>query len=88
MSEADKMFEDLGYGKQQVCNPLTGEEYSHDYEYAKWDGTWEEHILINDSTKLIHISNLLFGKETGIILTKKKLQAINKKCKELGWLDE
>ena len=86
MSKADEMFERIGYGKQQVCNPLTGEEYLHDYEYAKWDGTWEEHILINNSTKLIHVSSQLFGKEHGFILTEEKLQAINEKCKELGWL--
>ncbi len=88
MSKADEMFEKLGYSKQQVCNPLTGEEYLHVYEYAKWDGTWEEHILINNSTKLIHISNQLFGKEHGFTLTCEKLQAINEKCKELGWLDD
>lgn len=84
---SEEMFEELGFRKVPVIDPISGEEYEHDIEYMKWDGSWEEHILINNSTKLIHISNMLFGKEKGFLLTKEKLQAINKQVEELGWID-
>lgn len=89
MSKADEMFEKLGFNKIPVVDRLTGEEYKYDYEYVNCDGTWEEHILINDSTKLIHTSNYLLsvGKEYSFILTNEKLQAINEKVKELGWIE-
>ena len=87
MSKADEMFKKCGFNKIGVYDKLTGEEYPYCTEYVKWDGTWEEHIHFNNSTKLMTTSCELFGKATiGMIFYPELLQAINEKVKELGWI--
>jgi hypothetical protein len=81
---ADELFKKCGFNKIGVYDKLTGEEYPHCTEYVKWDGTWEEQIHFNNSTKLMTTSCELFGKATiGMMFYPELLQAINKKCKEL-----
>lgn len=88
MSKADEMFEKCGYNKIDVIDKITGEKYPNCTEYVKWDGTWEEHIHFNDSTRLMTTSCELFGKATiGMIFYPELLQAINEKVKELGWYE-
>jgi hypothetical protein len=73
MSEADKMFEELGYKKTgtQVAIKI--------FCYTKAT------IKINFySDKTISATD--FG--GFYILNMQELKAINQKCKELGWLDE
>lgn len=82
--KAEDMFEHIDFHRVKVTDPISGEEYEHDIEYMKFDGSWEEHILFNTSTRLIHLSSTLFGKEQSFILNDEKLQAINQQMKEIG----
>lgn len=86
MSKADKMFQECGFAKLEVVNRFTGEEIDFCTEYGKYDGSFEEHIMFNNSTKLMTTSCELFGKSTVCMsFTPKLLTAIHEKCKELGW---
>ena len=69
MSEADKMFEELGYRKLQSVG-LQQCAYSN--------GKGKE-IIISQSKRIG-----LYGIYQWITL--EELQAINKKCEELGWI--
>ena len=73
MSEADKMFENLGYEKKDTY--WKEDEQIHFIEYS----TDEISIEFSIFTKHIMITNLINIQE---------LQAINKKCEELGWIEE
>ena len=72
MSKADKMFEELGYKKQEdnylikyISKTKTlGEKFQFEIEFAK-------------VAKMVGVHQLIPMQE---------LQAINEKCKELGWL--
>lgn len=74
---ADEMFEDLGYKKKKL-----------DFIFSRF---WEEWVnkelqktfSFNTEYKIVDITD---ENEHG--LTMQELQAINKKCKELGWLNE
>ena len=89
MKSAKEMFEELGYRLVDVENPITGEIYSYDIQYEKFDGSFYEKILFNNSTKLMHTSCELFNKTIDFVAyTPELLQAINQQCKELRWLDE
>ena len=72
MSEADKMFEELGWDKK---------EFDISIEYSKINaGSYEEMMICFDKRyKGITIDTWLEIAE---------LKAINQKCKELGWLDD
>lgn len=73
MKTADKLFEELGYEKGEI-------------------GIF---IQFNNIKKLISITfnieektvSKCKGYNEAIPITNKELQAINKKCQELGWLD-
>ena len=73
MSEADKMFEELGYRKIQV------ERNSIVYINIKYNEKIEFDL---DYKQIICETNI----GTSFPLTMQELQAINKKCEELGWL--
>ena len=79
MSKSDKIFNELGYKK---CNFFE--------EYRKETDDYIKTIFFDFSNKKIRID--IYNKiknEFGImLLTMQELQAINKKVKELGWLDE
>lgn len=72
MTNADKMFKELGWEKK---------EFDISIEYTKLNiGCYEEMIICFDKRyKAITIDTLLEIPE---------LKAINEKCKELGWLDD
>lgn len=78
MSEADKMFEELGYEKAEDIRENTGYVYFKNekhfiyYEYPK--------IIFHNKIKKLTIQN--------DYLTMQELRAIVVKIKELGWLDE
>ena len=72
MSEADKMFEEIEFVKI-----IDNEEF---VEYEHIRNPFKIITFIKDC-KRINIDRIKY-------LGKKRLQAINKKCKELGWLDE
>ena len=72
-SEADKMFEELGYKKEET--KWEEDELVHYIQYISSE-TLIEFAL---DSKMINIPSIIDMQE---------LQAINQKCKELGWLDE
>ena len=72
MSESDEMFEKLGYEKVEIGNGF--EFYSNDKEIDFIEN-------VDNKNKEIWIDDFH-------IITMEELQAINQKCKELGWLDE
>ena len=75
MKTADEMFEELGYTVSK--------------------GTWEEHLNTTTNTvvdngyiKIIFYNNKTISIDADDILNMQELQAINKKCQELGWIEE
>ena len=72
MSEADKMFEELGYKKYEYANML-------DYICTQktMGETFHFKISFLKTSKLIKFEQLIGMQE---------LKAINKKCEELGWI--
>lgn len=84
MSEADKMFEELGYRK------IDKKELKHIRYTADCANNTTENIWFH---KVFHkIEIYFYSKDDKCEMTKplsmQELQAINKKCYELGWLDE
>ena len=81
MSKADEMFEKLGY-KQNNIEATDGDiiltVYEKEQQLAKKH--FNKTINFNVIDGYLSFKNLL-------ILDKKEIQAINKKVKELGWLD-
>ena len=69
---ADEMFEELGFIKT-----IDSEEF---IEYEHKNNPFKTITFIKDC-KRINIDRIKY-------LGKRRLQAINKKVKELGWLDE
>ena len=72
---ADEMFEELGYKKDI--------EYKFEIEYKKNDVYINFDKTKKEFSKGIEFDNY-YGEKT---VTMQELQAINKKCKEMGWLD-
>ena len=69
---ADEMFEELGYEKES-------DYYYHSNEMA----IKKKHIKFYKNVKEVIVeSKLCFSYEINM----QELQAINKKCKELGWI--
>lgn len=71
MSKADKMFEELGYIKQE--KEWEEDEQVHYITYISNDTLIEFSL----DSKYINITS---------IVNMQELKAINQKCKELGWL--
>ena len=73
MSKADEMFEKLGYKKESLEDEET-EAYIEDVEPSAF------------RTEIyFHKDKWLIGIHTNINM--QELQAINLKCKELGWIE-
>lgn len=72
MTEADKIFEELGYRKHENNFGI----YYHDKE-----DKYEEYISImfDKEDETIHF---------GTYISMQELKAINEKCEELGWLND
>lgn len=75
MSKADEMFEELGY---EVSNSKFIEELN----------TTTNTVVDNGYIEIIFYNNKTLTIDADDVLNAKELQAINEKCKELGWLDE
>ena len=71
MSEADKMFEELGYEKRE------GETYDVFYSPLNEEG-YVESISFDKKRKKIRVFN------TVVLL--EELKAIYKQCEDLGWI--
>ena len=74
---ADEMFEELGYEtSEKLKNGIVylKEEEDEDIEISFID--------YDDYGKTVEVDKF------SNLITMQELQAINKKCKELGWLDE
>lgn len=78
--KADEMFKKLGYEKKEVHDEITG-------TFLMYDKIVNKHkrriSFFKDRTIQCSESYLYVEK-----IDMKELQAINKKVKELGWLDE
>lgn len=74
MSEADKLFEELGYKK--YINDLGNIEF---YKY-------QTVLCENDDIQIIRFYNNSKDFWSNHLVTMQELQAINKKCEELGWV--
>lgn len=80
MSEADKMFEELGYKKTE--NRL--------HNVARYKKDDDNVIYFCEATKYSEADVHKSGEysETCYGITMQELKAINKKCIELGWIEE
>ena len=85
MSEADKLFEELGYEKDKntnncYVNVLNSFKKQKDIEF---DDVAKNYVTIRLS-KYNEYGNLEINQ---IVLSLQELKAINLKCKELGWIE-
>lgn len=85
MSEADKLFEELGYKKIEDKYNI---DFNKRYNFINGDKI-QEQIRFCKLDKYIHIENFNFniGICSGKFLDMQELKAINLKCKELGWIE-
>ena len=74
---ADEMFEELGYEKVEDIRGSIG------FVYFKR----EKHFIYNEYPKIIFHNKIKKLTIQNDYLTMQELQAINKKCKELGWIE-
>ena len=85
MSEADKMFEMLGYKKHVGYD-------GNAIRYTKRRSNHEKWILFNTPAKLVSFLNsyddVMMSNHVDVFISLDELKAINKKCEELGWLDK
>ena len=81
MSEADKMLEELGYKFEKENDEFI--IYKKDDENC-----YPYHIKLSFNKKTKTVVKYCELYPDRIWLTMQELQAINKKCKELGWLNE
>ena len=70
MSEADKMFEELGYKQYTTDNEIIYQLNNHEICF-----------LLN---RKMFDCGCGIGRE---VINMQELQAINEKCKELGWIE-
>mgnify|MGYP005775408841 FL=1 len=75
MSEADKLFEELGY---KVSNS----------EFVEELNTTTNTVVDNGYIQIIFYNNKTIYIDADDILNMQELKAINLKCKELGWIEE
>jgi len=83
MSKADEMFEKLGYKK------VTKNFYNY-LEYTKKENEYTTlAISFEGNSKTAMASMYINGNKysRSLAITMQELQAINEKCKELGWLE-
>ena len=75
MSEADKLFEELGY---KVNNS----------EFVEELNTTTNTVVDNGYIEIIFYNNKTISIDGDDLVNMQELKAINLKCKELGWLKE
>lgn len=77
MSEADKMFEEIGYEyTEEISN---GVVYSKEEDDEDMEISFIDYIDYGKTVEVDKFSNLI---------TMQELQAIYKKCEELGWIEK
>ena len=77
-SKADGMFKELGYKMKQKGQYI---------EYVKVDNSVKEEYVISFMMKTVMATLYVNGYlKKPLALEIRELQAINEKCKELGWL--
>ena len=76
MSEADKIFEELGYEKIEDNRTDIACIYVNYKKYSMF--TTIVRVIFHYKTKKITVANEY--------MTMQELKAINKKCEELGWI--
>ena len=74
MSEADKMFEELGYKKKNL-----------DIVFSRFWEEWENEDLAKTFSFNTVYEALDITDENAYGITMQELRAINEKCKELGY---
>lgn len=86
MSEADKLFKELGYEKIEDKYNI---DFNKRYNFTNGDKI-QEQIRFCKLDKYIHIENFNFnsGISFGKFLDMQELKAISLKCLELGWIEE
>ena len=86
MSEADRLFEELGYEKIEDKYNI---DFNKRYNFTNGDKI-QEQIRFCKLDKYIHIENFNFnsGISFGKFLEMQELKAINKKSVELSWIEE
>ena len=81
MSKADTMFEELGYKKEEENDKyvlyLSEKSLWRQRKIRFWK---DEKVIFND---LLEDDKVVSSVQIGI----EELQAINEKCKELGWIE-
>jgi len=75
MSKADEMFEKLGYKKSSSLKTIN--------RYEKVTDEHIYHFIFNEKMKIFS-KTCDYGKTH---IRAEEIQAINKKCKELGWIE-
>lgn len=83
MSEADKMFEELGY-KKIYDKDNTVVYVNNEMLEIQFDITYKSIDISKDTGEEV-FGNTIYD---SVSIKLDDLQAINEKCKELGWLDE
>lgn len=84
MSEADKMFEELGYKKVEDRHNI---DFNKIYNFTNGDKI-KERIRFCKLDEEIYIESYNFNDEItfGKFLNMQELKAIQMKCDELGWI--
>ena len=82
MSKADEMFEELEFEKKLD----TDTDILYRYKKRLMGDICIHNILFSKVSKLIFSYSIDIDETCGIGM--KELQAINEKCKELGWLEK
>jgi hypothetical protein len=76
MKTADEMLEELGYKKKNL-----------DIIFSRFWEEWENEDLAKTFSFNTKYETIDIIDENRYRVTMQELQAINKKCQELGWLD-
>ena len=77
--KAKEMFEELGYKEKKDKSKTITYILKNRYFY---------YIVFKINKKSVYKSKVVYGKDITSSITIKELQAINQKCKELGWLED
>lgn len=78
MKTADDLFEELGYIKRQITDEFIS--YSKREMRYKSMKEWEICINFDRYDKCVFLKNKVY-------FCTEELQAINKKCQEMGWIE-
>lgn len=84
MSEADKLFEELGYEK------IDNNKIKHIRFIRQINKNTKENIDFHKTFKKVEVYFYDFEDSEELIkpISMQELKAINLKCKELGWIEE